>query len=249
LNKEKLLEKAYKLLAVQEGISNAQAKKMIDDGLVYVADKKVQIARALINPKSRFRILRSEKAVKVFEDENIIAVSKPAFLVSETLEKVFKAKLLHRLDKETSGLLILVKNEEFRLKAIEEFKAHRVYKEYVALVSGIISEETVIDDPIKTVKGHKAKSSVSKHGQSAETMITPLTVQGKKTKIQAVITTGRTHQIRVHLAHRGHPIIGDAQYGGRHHTRMMLHSKRIKLFDYDLSVDEPKEFNIFMDNH
>jgi len=242
------LEKAYKLLAVQENISNAQAKKLIDDGLVYIGDKKVQIARALIAPSSKFRILRSEKAVKVFEDEKIIAVNKPAFVVSENLEKVFKAKLLHRLDKETSGLLILVKDEEFRLAAIEEFKAHRVYKEYVALVTGIISEEMVIDDPIKTVKGQKARSSVSRHGQSAETVITPITVQGKKTKVQAVITTGRTHQIRVHLAHKGHPIIGDAQYGGKQHTRMMLHSRRIKLFDYDLSVEEPKEFDIYMEN-
>ena len=242
------MEKAYKLLAVQEDISNAQAKKLIDDGLVYIGDKKVQIARALINPKSKFRILRSEKAVKIFEDDKIIAVNKPAFLISESLEKTFKAKLLHRLDKETSGLLILVKDEEFRLKAIEEFKAHRVYKEYIALVSGIIFEEIVIDDPIKTVKGQKAHSSISKHGQSAETVVTPLTVEGKKTKIQAVITTGRTHQIRVHLAHKGHPIIGDTQYGGRQHTRMMLHSKRIKLFDYDLQVDEPKEFNIYMEN-
>lgn len=242
------MEKAYKLLAVQENISNAQAKKLIDDGLVYIGDKKVQIARALIAPSSKFRILRSEKAVKVFEDEKIIAVNKPAFVVSENLEKVFKAKLLHRLDKETSGLLILVKDEEFRLAAIEEFKAHRVYKEYVALVTGIISEEMVIDDPIKTVKGQKARSSVSRHGQSAETVITPITVQGKKTKVQAVITTGRTHQIRVHLAHKGHPIIGDAQYGGKQHTRMMLHSRRIKLFDYDLSVEEPKEFDIYMEN-
>lgn len=243
------MEKAYKLLAVQEDISNAQAKKLIDDGLVYIGDKKVQIARALINPKSKFRILRSEKAVKIFEDEYIIAVNKPAFLVSESLEKVFKAKLLHRLDKDTSGLLILVKDEEFRLKAIEEFKAHRVYKEYIALVSGIISEEIVIDDPIKTVKGTKAKSSVSKHGQSAETIVTPLTVEGKKTRVQAVITTGRTHQIRVHLAHSGHPIIGDSQYGGRNHTRMMLHSKRIKIFDYDLQADEPQEFKKYMDHN
>ena len=242
------MEKAYKLLAIQENISNAQAKKLIDDGLVYIGDKKVQIARALISPASKFRILRSEKTVKIFEDEKIIAVNKPAFVISESLEKVFKAKLLHRLDKETSGLLILVKDEDFRLAAIEEFKAHRVYKEYVALVSGIIFEEMVIDDPIKTVKGQKARSSVSKHGQSAETVVTPITVQGKKTKIQAVITTGRTHQIRVHLAHRGHPIIGDAQYGGKQHTRMMLHAKRIKLFDYDLSVDEPKEFDIYMEN-
>lgn len=242
------MEKAYKLLAVQEDISNAQAKKLIDDGLVYIGDKKVAIARALINPKSKFRIIKNDKPIKIYEDSNIIAVNKPAFVVSENLEKVFDAKLLHRLDKETSGLLILVKNEEFRLKAIEEFRAHRVYKEYIAIVSGILSEETVIDDPILTVKGSKAKSTVNKHGQSAETIVTPLTVEGKRTKIQAVITTGRTHQIRTHLAHRGHPIIGDIPYGGKKHSRMMLHSKRIKLFDYDLSVEEPKEFARFMEH-
>lgn len=231
---------------MQEDISNGQAKKLIDDGMVYISGKKVTIARALIDPKSKFKILKSERAVKIFEDAHIIAVNKPAFVISETLEKTFGAKLLHRLDKETSGLLILVKDEEFRLKAIEEFRKQNVYKEYIAIVSGIISESMTVDLPIKTHKGTKAKSVISKEGQSAETLIEPLEVIGKKTKVSAVIKTGRTHQIRIHLSSKGHPIIGDTQYGGKQHSRMLLHSKKMKLFDYDLSAPEPEEFYKYM---
>jgi len=212
---------------------------------VFIGDKKVMIARALVNPKSRFRISHIQKIEKIFEDDKIIAVNKPSSVVSETLEKKFDAKLLHRLDKDTSGVLILVKDEEFRLKAIEEFRNLKVYKEYIAIVSGIISEEMIIDEPIKTVKDKKAKSIISRDGQSAKTEIFPLEISGKKTKIKAIITTGRTHQIRVHLSHINHPILGDAQYGGTNAVRMMLHSSRIKLFDYDLTADEPSEFKKF----
>ena len=242
------MEKAYKLLAIQENISNAQAKKLIDDGLVYIGEKKVSIARGLTNPKVRFRVVQNLQPTVIFEDDKIIAVNKPAFLVSETLEKRFKAQLLHRLDKETSGVILLVKDETFRQEAIEAFRKQEVYKEYTAVVSGIIYEELQIDDPIKTVKGHRAKSSISKHGQSALTVVTPLEVAGKKSLVSAVITTGRTHQIRVHIAHRNHPIIGDTQYGGKAYKRIMLHSKRIKLFDYDISAKEPKDFSDYMTN-
>jgi len=240
------VEKAYKLLAIQENISNAQAKKLIDDGLVYVGDKKVTIARGLTNPKSRFNVVQNVQPKVIFEDENIIAVNKPAFLVSETLEKRFNAQLLHRLDKETSGLILLVKNEEFRQKAIEAFRKQTVYKEYTAIVSGIVYEEMQIDAPIKTSKGHKAKSVISLQGQQALTVVTPVEVSGKKSLISAVITTGRTHQIRVHLSHVNHPIIGDTQYGGKSFKRIMLHSKTIRLFDYDLSVNEPADFAHYM---
>lgn len=239
------MEKAYKLLAVQENISNSQAKQLIDDGLVFVAGKQIKIARADVNPKSRFVVSYVEKIEKIFEDDKIIAVNKPSSVVSESLEKKFNAKLLHRLDKGTSGVLVLVKDEEFRLKAIEEFRNQRVYKEYIAIVSGIISEEMVIDDPIKTSKDKKAKSIISPHGQSARTEIFPLEISGKRTKIKAVIATGRTHQIRVHLSHIAHPILGDTQYGGVSASRIMLHSNRIKIFHYDLTANEPEEFKKF----
>ena len=176
------MEKAYKLLAIQEKISNSQAKKLIDNGLIFLQGKKLLVARALVKDNSKFRVINISKIQKLFEDSNIIAVNKPSGFVSEELEKKFDAKLLHRLDKETSGVIILCKDEEFRLKAIEEFRKENVYKEYIAIVSGVFAEMTKIDFPIKTIKGKKAKSIIAKNGKKALSIIEPLEILGKKQK-------------------------------------------------------------------
>ncbi len=239
-------DKAYKVLAEQLGISNKKAKELIDRGLVYVGDRKVQIARGEIDTKTKFRVKKIEQPEVIFEDEKVLAINKPAHVTSEEIKRDSGYELIHRLDKETSGVLVLSKDKEFRKKAVEEFKNQNVYKEYVAWVEGIIPEEMTIDLPILTVKKDgRAKSRISRSkGKEAITHITPLEIHGKKTKVKAVIKTGRTHQIRVHLARAGHPIIGDTLYGGKPWERMMLHSKRMKLLNYDFEAPEPKEFNI-----
>jgi len=243
-----LKDKAYKVLAKQLEISNKKAKELIDRGLVYVGNKKVKIARGEVDTKTKFRVLERPKLKVIFEDENILAIDKPAFLTSEEIEKDSGYKLLHRLDKETSGVLLLVKNEEFRKKAIEEFKKGEVYKEYIAWIEGILAEEMSIDLPILTIKKNgRAKSKISySKGKEALTKITPLEVISKYTKIRAIIKTGRTHQIRVHLARIDHPIVGDTLYGKKEWSRIMLHAKRIKLLDYSFESDEPNEFIKFI---
>ncbi len=237
-------DKAYKLLAKQEGVSNSKAKELIDKGLVFIGDKKVKIARADVSVTTNFKLLKEEKAKKIFEDENLIAVNKPFGSLSEDIEKELKATLLHRLDKETSGVLVLVKNEEFREKAIKEFKEKRVYKEYIAIIEGIVSEPITIDKPILTIKGKGgAKSVISKDGKEALTMIEPLEIIGKKTKLKVVIETGRTHQIRIHLKSIGYPILGDEAYGSKMRSkRLMLHSKVMKFLGYEFIASEPKDF-------
>ena len=239
-------DKAYKVLAQQLGISNKKAKELIDRGLVYVGDRKVQIARGEIDTKTRFRIKETEKPEVLFEDDKILAVNKPAHITSEEIKERFGHDLLHRLDKETSGVLLLVKDKDFRKKAIEEFKNEKVYKEYSAWVEGIVAEPFEIDYPILTIKKDgRAKSRLSRSkGKPAKTFVEPLEIHGKKTKVKATISTGRTHQIRVHLARSGHPILGDTLYGGKPWSRTMLHAKRIRLFDYDIEAPEPKDFEI-----
>jgi len=240
-------EKAYKLLALQEGISNKKAKELIDRGVVYVGNKKVMIARGEIDTKTTFRVEKIEKPRIIFEDEKIVVVDKPPFVNSDEIERMFKpAKLLHRLDRETSGVLMLVKDEAFREAAIKEFKNDRVYKEYVAWVEGIIAEDVVIDRGIITTKkGNKAHSNVSGKGKPAVTEVYPLEVAAKKTKVKCVIHHGRTHQIRTHLRYIEHPIIGDVDYGGRKAKRVMLHAKKVKLLDYEFEAKEPKIFTDF----
>ena len=240
-------EKAYKILALQEGISNSQAKSMIDRGLVYVGNKKVVIARGELDDKTIFRVQKIEKMKPIFENENIIVVDKPAFVNSDEIERQFRdAKLLHRLDRETSGVLMLVKDEDFRLKAIKEFAQDKVYKEYVAWVEGIISEPIEVDRPIITQKkNNKAYSNVSSKGKSARTEIFPDLVSGGKTKVKCIIHNGRTHQIRVHLRYIEHSIIGDEQYGGRRAKRVMLHAHKVRLLGMEFVAPEPKIFTDF----
>ena len=236
-------EKAYKLLALQENISNRSAKDMIDRGLVFCKGRKVMVARAELDADSKFRVEKLSKIKVIFEDDKIIAVDKPSSLTSDEVEKKFDAKLLHRLDKGTSGVVLLVKDEEFQKIAIEEFRKKRVYKEYIAIVNGKIAEPIDIDDPIITIKkGNSFFSKISKNGREAITHIEPLMIEGRKSKVKVVIETGRTHQIRAHLKSLGFPIVGDELYGGKEFKRLMLHAHKISLLGYNFESPEPKEF-------
>ena len=238
-------EKAYILLAKQEGISNRAAKELIDRGIVYTHDKKIKIARGLLPLNTRFKIERMPEAKKIFEDENILVIDKPPYITSEEISKKFKFPLLHRLDKETSGILVLVKNEDFRKKAINEFKNKNVYKEYLAWVSGIVAEPEVINLPIKVIKTKSGVyAKVSADGEEAITEIEPILAFRKKSKIKAIIHTGKTHQIRAHLKAIDHPIIGDEKYGGESYKRVMLHHHKFKIFDYEFTSPEPSDFRM-----
>ena len=239
-----MAEKAYKLVATQEGISNSQAKSMIDRGLVYVGNKKIMIARGELPENTKFKVHKIEKIQPIFENDDLIVVDKPAYVNSDEIERQFKdAVLLHRLDRETSGVLMLVKDEDFRQIAIEEFKKNKVYKEYIAWVEGIISEPIDVDKAILTTKkNNRATSNVSAKGKPARTEIFPDIVSGNKTKVKCIIHHGRTHQIRTHLRYADHPIVGDEQYGGRRAKRVMLHAYKVKLLDYEFTAPEPKAF-------
>ena len=239
-------DKAYKILARQEKISHNVAKSLIDSGLVFCGAQKVAIARALMSANSRFIVKKPQKARFVFEDDKIIVVNKPFAMTSENLEKEFKAKLLNRLDKETSGLILLYKDEKFRAKCIEEFKKQRVFKSYLAILNGVLADEITINEPILSIKSKQsAFSKVSKEGLPAQTTLTPLLVSGKKTLVKAVIATGRTHQIRVHCAFIKHGIIGDEKYAKSTAKRMFLHSYELGIFEYKFRANLDESFNEF----
>ncbi len=238
------MEKAYKLLAEQEGISNKKAKELIDRGLVYVGDQKVRIARAEMPDETKFRIEEPADVRILYQDEQVVAVDKPAFIDSYEIEEAIeRAQLLHRLDRETSGVLLLARDEAFAKKAIEAFRQRKVHKEYVAWVEGVVVEPMEIDLPIHTIKKGKAISRIDKkRGKPALTRVWPDEVQGKKSKVRIEIETGRTHQIRLHLAHAGHPIVGDELYGSPTRAkRPLLHAKKITLLGRSYEAPEPKD--------
>ncbi len=242
-------EKAYKLLATQENISANKAKLYIDSGLVSIKGQKLTIARVLVDSKSEFALKPLPQTKVIFEDADILAVDKPAYQTAEQTAKLFsKFILLNRLDKETSGVMLFAKTKEFQKRAIQQFKKKAVYKEYIAVVHGKLVESLTMEQPISTTKGNTAKSRIDdKFGKPATTIATPMFVEGKMSKIKVVIHEGRTHQIRVHLSSAGHPIVGDSLYGknSANVRRVMLHSKKTKIFDYEFEAKEPREFKLF----
>lgn len=241
------MEKAYKLLAGQEGISNRAAKDLIDRGVVYSGGKKVVVARGEMSGDSSFKIEKIAKIKTIFEDDFIVAVDKPAFVTSEEVALEKNLPLLHRLDKETSGVLLLTKDDEFRKKAVDAFKKHEVLKEYIAIVEGRVAEVVTVNAPIITTKkGSTAHSRISSDGKEAISHIEPLMIEGKRTKVKVTIETGRTHQIRVHLKSIAAPIQGDTEYGGRPYKRMMLHASKIALLGYTFQSKEPEDFTRFV---
>jgi RluA family pseudouridine synthase len=239
-----MAEKAYKLLAVQEGISNRAAKDLIDRGVVYSGGRKVTVARGEMNPKANFKIEKIAKPKILFEDDKIIAVDKPAFMTTEEVARSYShATLLHRLDKETSGVLLFTKDEEFHAKAVNAFKQKEVKKEYIAVVQGKCIEPVSIENNLITIKkGNTLFSKIVDEGKSAISHVEPLLLEGKISKVKVIIETGRTHQIRVHLKSINFPILGDTVYGGRPHKRMMLHAHKISLLGYNFTSKEPSEF-------
>jgi len=137
--------------------------------------------------------------------------------------------IVHRLDQDTSGVLIAAKNQTALHALSQQFQDRSVHKEYLAVVHGQMSEEQEIDSPIGRNPRERKKMAVVDGGKIARTRCAPLKRIGDYTFVRVLLYTGRTHQIRVHLAHVGFPVVGDQVYGRRKtECRQMLHSYRIE---------------------
>lgn len=173
----------------------------------------------------------------IYEDNDIIVINKPkgmvvhpangnpdGTLVNAVMNKCkdslsgiggeIRPGIVHRLDKDTSGAIIVAKNDKAHIALSEQLKNHEVKKTYLALVRGIIKEnEATINMPIARSKKDRKKMDVDKNGKEAITHFKVLgRYKNKYTLLQINLETGRTHQIRVHLSHIGYPIIGDEVY-------------------------------------
>ena len=217
----------------------------------------------------------------VYEDSDIIVVNKPKGMVvhpangnpdgtlvnaimaicKDSLSGIggeIRPGIVHRIDKDTSGLLIVAKNDNAHVKMSEQIKNHEVKKTYIALVRGIFKEnEATIDMPIGRSTSDRKKMAVNKNGKNAITHIKVLKRFDKYTLLQVNIETGRTHQIRVHLSHIGYPIVGDYTYSnGKNEFDVIgqcLHAQKLEFKhpitqkDMCLEAELPQYFKDILD--
>ncbi|MCX5784074.1 MAG: RluA family pseudouridine synthase [Elusimicrobia bacterium] len=262
-------EFSKKLIADGLALVNGEKRKP-----AYVLKEGDQVEICL--PERAEKPFEFEKLV-LFEDATLLAVAKPAglcvhptdsnwertpqasLLREETLVSLlFSARpelaalprlgLVHRLDRDTSGVMLVSKTEPARKALTEQFRDRLVKKLYLGAVSGRPVKDTgIIDAPIGRASGFK-KIKVWEYGRDA---VTEYTVK-EKTKKHALLDisphTGRTNQIRIHLSYIGHPIIGDKLYGGEAAARMLLHSAKLIFSHPDtgknktISAPVPPEF-------
>lgn len=189
----------------------------------------------------------------VYEDEYLMVINKPSGLVvhpgsgnkdntlvnglmyyTKNLSDIGDSDrpgIVHRLDKDTSGLMLVAKENKTHEILAEEFKKHNIHREYIALVDGVIEvSRGTIDAPIKRSKENYQKMTVASGGKKAITNFEVIKRYKNNTLIRLVLETGRTHQIRVHMAYIGYPIHNDPVYNKKVSTSFgqFLHSEYLK---------------------
>ena len=192
----------------------------------------------------------------LYEDNDIIVVNKPKGMVvhpangnpdgtlvnavmaicKDSLSGIggeIRPGIVHRLDKDTSGVIVIAKNDKAHINLSEQIKNHEVEKTYIALVKGFVKEnEATINMPISRSTKDRKKMAVNKDGKNAITHFKVLERFGNYTLLEVKIETGRTHQIRVHLTEIGYPIVGDEVYSNGKNPwgvhGQCLHSKSLK---------------------
>lgn len=218
----------------------------------------------------------------LYEDDDVLVVNKPSGMVVHpapgnysgtlvnalmyhcntlsTINTLVRPGIVHRIDADTSGLLLVAKNDEAHLFLAEQIKNHTVTRKYVALVWGVINEDTAtIDAPIGRDKNNRKKMCVTAdNSKESITNIRVIERYEKATFIECHLETGRTHQIRVHMDYIGHPIVNDPVYG---HNKLidkefgqMLHAKVLgfihpKTKEYmEFNIDVPDKFKEILES-
>lgn len=214
----------------------------------------------------------------VYEDEDIIIINKEQGMVVHPshghnehtlvnailshsadlsgINGVARPGIVHRIDKDTSGLICVAKNDLAHEFLAEQLKDHTMAREYIALVRGVIKENSgVINMPIGRDRNDRKKMGVNKeNGKSAITHFTVLKRYSGHTLIRCALETGRTHQIRVHMSYIGFPIEGDPLYSGRHYDKLykngqllvavhlcLIHPRSKKKMEFEIPL--PEYFN------
>ena len=214
----------------------------------------------------------------LYEDDDLMVINKPSSMVvhpgngnyEHTLVNALmyhtknlsdmggkeRLGIVHRLDKDTSGLMLVAKNNETHEILSEWFKTKKIHREYIALIEGVFPHQNAtIDAPIARDKDHFQKYMVASNGKKAITHLEVIKKYSKYTLVRLILETGRTHQIRVHLSYIGYPVYNDPVYSNKkcspfgqflHSTYLEFeHPKTHKKLTFEVGV--PKEFQDFLD--
>ena len=268
-------------LAEKLELSRSKIQKLIKEEKILVNNKKVNSSYLVkendeitINDDLDYEINIEPENIPldiVYEDDDLLIINKPSGMVvhpapghyTNTLvnallyrfnltsgEKI-RPGIVHRLDKDTSGLMLVAKNEEAHEKLSKMIASKEVERHYLAIVEGVINHETgTIDAPIGRDPNDRQKRKVTDiNSKEAVTHFKVLERFKNTTLIECILETGRTHQIRVHLAYIKHPVLNDPTYGkAKTEFGQMLHSKSIRLKhprtgkELFFEIEPPKEF-------
>ncbi len=233
------LDKA--LAGLMTDYSRTTLQSWLDDGHILVNDNRASRRQAVAGGEKVSVIVPETKDSEwlaedilldlVYEDDQILVINKPAGLVvhpgagnlsgtllngllnhSPELAGLPRAGIVHRLDKNTTGLLIVAKTEAARLNLVNQFKAGTVNRQYLAIVVGRLISGGTIDQAIGRSRQDRRKMTVG-HGKPAVSHYRIVSRYRYHTLVRVSLETGRTHQIRVHFKYAGFPILGDPQYG------------------------------------
>ncbi len=205
-------------------VSRRQARALIADRRVLVNERLVAIASREVRENDRVAVVDETAEVQILKlTDSFVAVNKPAGMPTQptrdrkqrSLEELLRVQfksiyLVHRLDTGTSGVVVFARTRDAAASLSRLFSGREIRKTYLARVTGTIDSAVTIDAPVG--------------GKEALTTIRPRSAG----LVEAEIYTGRTHQIRIHLASIGHPVIGDRRYGGPKAPRLMLHAWKLE---------------------
>ncbi|MFT3706175.1 MAG: RluA family pseudouridine synthase [Archangium sp.] len=241
----------------------------VERGSVYLNGRRVKDAGTRVGPGQKVMVVLEEGGESVVaeaaaptpaleilhEDQDVIAVNKaPGVVAQPTPGKVgdslldlvsahlgYEAGLVHRLDRETSGVTVFGRNPRATSSLAAEFREGRAQKEYVAVVSSGIDAKGTIELPLSKDPSRPGRwrASNKANGIDALTHFERLSDDGEHAVVALFPQTGRTHQLRAHLTGIGFPILGDALYGGADAGRCLLHARKLDLPALNLSFEAP----------
>ncbi|MBQ6409810.1 RluA family pseudouridine synthase [Candidatus Saccharibacteria bacterium] len=232
------------MAGIYKSYNRSTLQKFIKNGFVEVDDEPVLKPNALF-PEGVKIDLKVPKALKnadieptiIYEDENVLVLDKPAGLLSmakggycpeKTLEDF--GLLVHRLDRDTSGVVILAKNPKTQTFLRRQFQDRKAHKTYYAVLTGVPKlKEARLDLPIMRDLKHPTTFRVDPRGKESETFYKVLKDNDKHALVELRPISGRTHQLRVHMKYLEHPIVGDPIYGTEKGDRLYLHAGELEI--------------------